>query len=68
MKISNVLLVAVCLFYFGAECEATLCVEDYHVVNHICVACLSGQSNLAGDDPSVRTRLAIRAESRRIKS
>ena len=52
MKISNVLLVAVCLFYFGAECEATLCVEDYHVVNHICVACLSGQSNLAGDDPS----------------
>ena len=50
MKISNVVLVAACLFY--TECEAALCVEDYHVVNKACVVCPSGQSNLAGDDPS----------------
>ena len=49
----------VCLF-LSAICEArkisnleaSLCVEDYHVVNNVCVACPSGQSNLAGDDPS----------------
>ena len=52
MKISNVVLVAVCLFHLGAECEATFCDEDYHVVNNVCVACPSGQSNLAGDDSS----------------
>ena len=52
MKISNVVLIAVCLIHLGAECEATLCVEDYHVVNNICVVCPSGQSNLAGDDPT----------------
>ena len=52
MKISNVVLVAVYLFHLGTECEATLCVEDYHVVNNTCIACPSGQSNLAGDDSS----------------
>ena len=54
MKISNVVLVAVYLFHLGTECEATLCVEDYHVVNNICIPCPSGQSNLAGDDSSGR--------------
>ena len=52
MKISNVVLAAACLFVIKTECEATFCDEDYHVVNNACVVCPSGQSNLAGDDPS----------------
>ena len=50
MKIRNVVLIALCLCYM--EAEATLCDEDFHVVNKACVVCPSGQSNLAGDDPS----------------
>ena len=41
----------VCLFLI-ATCEASLCIEDQHVINNACVACPSEQSNLAGDDPS----------------
>ena len=36
----------------SAKGEATLCAEDYHVVNHACVPCPSGQSNMPGDDPT----------------
>ena len=50
MKISNVVLIASCLFYM--EAEAMLCEEDFRVENNECVACPSGQSNLQGDDPS----------------
>ena len=34
------------------QAQAALCDEDFHVVNHACVACPSGQSNLRGDDPN----------------
>eukprot|EP00938_MAST-03A_sp_MAST-3A-sp1_P001992 g1992.t1 len=50
MKISNVVVLALHLFQVGKV--SALCAEDYHVVNGVCVACPSGQSNLAGDDPS----------------
>ncbi len=55
MKILNVnmssfVLVSVCLFHF--ETEAEFCDGDYHVVNNVCVACPSTQSNLEGDDSS----------------
>ena len=50
MKISNVVLIV--LFYLGAECVASLCLEDYHVVNNACVACPFGRYNLEGDDPT----------------
>ena len=42
----------VSLNHMSAKGEATLCVEDYHVVNHACVPCPSGQSNMPGDDPT----------------
>ena len=52
MKISNVVVVVLALHLFQLGRVSALCDEDYHVVNHACVACPSGQSNLAGDDPS----------------
>ena len=52
MKIlKTILLVASCL-HIMEQAQAALCDEDFHVVNHACVACPSLQSNLRGDDPN----------------
>jgi hypothetical protein len=52
MKISNVFIFSVCLFLAAVDCEGTTCGEDEYVVSHTCVPCPSGQSNMAGDEPS----------------
>ena len=50
--IPKIVLMGVSLNHMSAKGEATLCAEDYHVVNHACVPCPSGQSNMPGDDPT----------------
>ena len=52
MNIPKIILMGVSLNHMSAKGEATLCAEDYHVVNHACVPCPSGQSNMPGDDPT----------------